>query len=251
MEQWLLNPGTLGDLHGVTGDATVRSRCSLIYQTWKFIHPFINLWDLLQIAYLCWSPQHEKVLERLLYRQSASCAASRLSLQSAVMEWWMLWHTDRLFFPTSAPCWHAPWLMLIIPWTLLFLMSSKVFLLVGKLPVIACLIPASFITEADQQQRLLEQKLMWQCIWHHLLQLQKTLVREFFFKYISHQYNLLCLNYRKQDWLGISSTLNCSSREVFHHTIAESPWQVLFKWQSGPQLMIKWSAGEAFLSFFF
>lgn len=33
-----------------------------------------------------------------------------------------------------------------------------------------------------------------------------------------------------------------------HH--AESHWQEHFKWQSGLQLMIKWSAGEAFLSFF-
>lgn len=105
---------------------TAKSRCFLIYQMWKFIHPFINLQDPSQIGYLRWSPQHEKVEERLFYRQSASCAASRLSLQSAVMEWWMLWHTDRLFSPpTSAPCWHAPWLVLIIPWTLLFLVSRR------------------------------------------------------------------------------------------------------------------------------
>lgn len=80
MEQWLLNRGTLGDLQGVTEDATVRSHCSHIYQSWKFIHPFIKPWDLLQIVYLRWSPQREKVQERLLYRQSASCAVSRLSL---------------------------------------------------------------------------------------------------------------------------------------------------------------------------
>lgn len=160
MEQWLLNRGTLGDLQGVTSEVTVKSSRVLIYQMWKFIHPFINLRDPVQIACLRWSSQHEKVQERLFYRQSASCAASRLSLQSAVMEWWMLWRADRLFFPTSAPRWHAPWLVLIIPWTLLFLVSSQIFLLVQMLPVIACLIPASHISKSTRG--LPEHKnLMW------------------------------------------------------------------------------------------
>lgn len=132
-------------------DVTVKSYCFLIYQMWKFIHPFINPRDPVQKANLCRRPQHGKVQERLFYRQSASCAAVRLSLQSAVMEWWMLWRTDRLFFPTSAPCWHAPWLLLIIPRTLLFLKSSQISLLVQELPVIACLIPASDIIKSTRE----------------------------------------------------------------------------------------------------
>lgn len=117
---------------------------------WKFIHPFINPQDPVP-PYLCQSPQHGKVQERLFYRQSASCAAVCLSLQSVVMQWWMLWRSDRLFFPTSAPCWHAPWLLLIIPWTMLFLKSSQIFLLVQTLPVIACLIPASDISKSTSE----------------------------------------------------------------------------------------------------
>lgn len=117
----------------------------------KFIHPFINLRDPAQKAYLCQHPRCGKVQERLFHRQSASCAAVRLSPQSAVMEWWMLWRTDRLFFPTSAPCWHAPWLLLIIPWTLLFLKSSQISLLVQKPAVIACLIPHSDISKSTRE----------------------------------------------------------------------------------------------------
>lgn len=60
-EQWLLNRGTLGDLQGVTSDVTLKSHCLLIYQMWNFIHPFINLRDPLQIGYMRWSPQREKV----------------------------------------------------------------------------------------------------------------------------------------------------------------------------------------------
>lgn len=135
---------------------------------WKFIHLFINLWDPAQIAYLRWSPQHEKVQERLFYRQSASCAASRLSLQSVVMEWWMLWRADRLFFPPLLPCRHAPWLVLIIPWTLLFLVSSQVVLLMHKMPFSECLIPTSDISTAKKtgDRSRMRQKA---CVWLHLV----------------------------------------------------------------------------------
>lgn len=118
----------------------------------------------------------------------------------------------QIVFPTTAPCWHAPWLMLIIPWTLLFLMSSKVFLLVMKLLVVACLIPASFISKSTN--------LIWlkHCVWHHLVHLQKKIciLREIWPN--PSQYKVFCLTYRKQDWLGINSTLNCTSGERFSIT---------------------------------
>ena len=136
--QWLLNGGAFEDIQDLMCDVTVRSHCFLIYQVWKFIYPLINLWDALEIAYLRWSPQHEKVEVLLFYRQSASCEASRLSLQSAVMEWWMLWRTDRLFFCSLLTC---P--MAHTYYSMNFLMSSHIFL-----PVIACLIPDSVISKS-------------------------------------------------------------------------------------------------------
>lgn len=99
MEQWLLNPGA--------------SRAPSGHKTWQ-----LNLTALSQIPpiyslihgslhrkkdYVCHRPQRGEVEERLLHRQSASCAAARLSLQSAVMEWWMLWRTDTLFSPPLLP----------------------------------------------------------------------------------------------------------------------------------------------------
>lgn len=113
---------------------------------WKFIHPFINLWDPSQIADLCWSSQHDKVQERLFERKSAGCAPSRLSLQSVVMEWWMLWRTDRLFFPHLCSLLTCPVARAYS--SLLFLVLSKLSLLAQKLPVIAHLIPASVINKS-------------------------------------------------------------------------------------------------------
>lgn len=72
---------------------------------------------LLQIACLCWSPQRDKVQEWLFYGKSASCAASCLSLQSA-MEWWMLWQIVVFFslhLHSPLTCPHGSCLYFVIP----------------------------------------------------------------------------------------------------------------------------------------
>lgn len=102
MEQWLLNPGASRAPSGhktwklnLTPRSFVKCRNSSIY---SLIHGTLH-----KKAYLCHRPQHGEVLERLLHRQSANCAAVRLSLQSAVIEWWMLRRTDTLFSPPLLP----------------------------------------------------------------------------------------------------------------------------------------------------
>lgn len=111
MEQWLLNVGgPWGVIYSQLNPITLSfftCENSSIYSLISGI--------LLQIACLCWSPQHDKVQEWLFYRKSASCAASRLSLQSAMMEWWMLWQIVVFFFsPPPLPVDMPPWLMLIL-----------------------------------------------------------------------------------------------------------------------------------------
>lgn len=116
-------------------DVTVKSHCFLVYQMWKFSHPFINRQD--PVLPVCARVQ-----------EAVSWTISQLCSSDGLMDALMLW---QIVFNTSAPCWHAPWLRLIIPWTMLFLKSSRIFLLVLKLPAIAYLIPASDIGKSTRE----------------------------------------------------------------------------------------------------
>jgi len=165
---------------------------------WKSIHIFINQWDPVQIAYLCWSSQHDKVQEWLFYRKSAGCAASRLSLQSAVMEWWMLWRADRLFFsppllPVDMP--HSLCLDFVIPH------EQKGLLIDAKTDSYCMSVPRkSARDDVAESLRLTPQKL---CIFREIL---------------TYQCNMFRLNYRKQDWFRNQRHAELQQkREVFHH----------------------------------
>lgn len=98
MEQWLLNPGAP---RTPSGHKTWQLNLTALSQIYLFIYP----WESAQKRIMCVTAlsMEKEVQERLLHRQSASCAAVRLSLQSAVMEWWMLWRTDTLFSPPMLP----------------------------------------------------------------------------------------------------------------------------------------------------
>lgn len=145
------------------------------------------------------SSQREKVQEQLFRRQSASCAELWVSLQSAaVMEWWMLWRTDRLLFPTSAPCWHAPMARASYSMNSVIPHEQRGRLISGELPVIACHGPTPLVANQPASELCIFRK-----IWP-----------------TPYQYSVVCFNYRKQDWLGISSTLNCRTwRERFSITV--------------------------------
>lgn len=156
------------------------------------------------------------------------------------MEWWMLWRTDWLFFPTSAPRWHSPWLVPLIPRTLLFLMSSKVFLLVEELPVISHLTPAN-----EQESKDL-------FVSHHLVQLQKNSAYSGSFDLFPINICVFCLNYRERDWLGIISTLNYSTeREVFCNTMLNLIGKCTSNGKVGYSLWLNGLQAKPFCLFFF
>lgn len=150
------------------------------------------------------------------------------------MEWRMLWHTDRLFFPTSAPCWHAPWLLLIIPWTLLFLKSSQMFLLAETASYCIQVI----VTLGNQQGRVAKE----------------SVCRCRFWKFkdippISINVKFLMLKWQQLRLIWNPNRL-AAAVGGFPLDHGKSHLQVHFHWKSGLELMIKWYAGEAFLSFF-
>lgn len=217
MEPWLLNPGTLGDLQGVTSNVRIKSHRSLIYHSWKFIHPFINLWDPSQTAYLCWSSQRDKVQERL-FLQTVSSTAVRHHASHCNQQWWSDGCSDALtdcFFPTSAPCWHALWRVLIIPWTLLLLTRSEASLLVQKLPVIACLIPASLISKSTRDAAWCGRESASDTTWfscRYILHIQEDL---------SCSLSAKCVPFKLQETGLIRNqqhTELLQQKEVFHHT---------------------------------
>lgn len=151
MEQWLLNPGASRAPSGhktwrlnLTARSFVECRNSSIY---SLIHGTLHKKSLSVSPPSAWRSSGAAAS----YTISQLCSSAPLTAISGdrVMDAPTHWH---IVFPTSAPCWHAPWLLLIIPWTLLFLKSSQIPLLVLHTPVIACLIPASDISQSTSKK---------------------------------------------------------------------------------------------------
>lgn len=122
---------------------------------------------------------------------SQLCSSAPLTAISGdgVMDALTHWH---IVFSTSAPCWHAPWLLLIIPWTLLFLKSSQIPPPCPHISAVdaifACLIPADGrrkkkINEGGAQSEAWSRR---QTLWHHRLWHFTAVSLALYWEYVIH-----------------------------------------------------------------
>lgn len=128
-------------------DLTVKPHCSFTNSSiYSLIHGSLHKDRLCVSQPSAWRSSGAPASQTI----SQLCSSAPLTAISGdgVMDALTHWH---IVFPTSAPCWHVPWLLLIIPWTLLFLKSSQTPSPISAVDAIYCMLNSSWWEKKKNQ----------------------------------------------------------------------------------------------------